>query len=287
LGDSRRANGVRRLAGCRHAGTRLGGGRALPSRWPAPQEAEHWPKARRRAQGGQINQANQANLSAKRDIGRLASRADTLLRRTVEDGAERPGAAVDRFLSQQKEISSELSSIFNTRVKEDEWLPLVTAQNLDLALGLQALKIRLAPTPEEVTNSVTQPLPTVNPAPHESAFNVLLTIALDTPGLRELSAKLVEQLLKDGPTMSVLKNLRVALKAKQYGQAALELEALLKTIVSPRLYPLIVKAVGGEGAKKVLRAIVVRFVPFIGWAYTATCLLVSIYHNRDKIEALL
>src|SRR5690348_3262906 len=220
-----------------------------------------------------VRRAAAQNLDVKREIGRVANKTDDLLLATVEGGAENPGGATGRFLTQQKEISGELSSIFNTRVSEDKWLSLVPARNLDLALALQERKIRLAPTKDEINKSISQPLPKVKPAPHKDAFHVILAVLLDALGIQELSAKLVEVLLKDGLTMNVLKRLRAALKAKQYGQAALELEALLKVLVSPRLYPLIVKAVGEDGLKKVLRAIVVRFVPFIGWAYAATCLL--------------
>lgn len=239
------------------------------------------------AQGAAGTLAEQDNIAIKRELGGVARRTDVLLRQTVEDGVEQPARAVTRFKSEEQKISTDLSVLFNERISEDKWAPLVTASQVDLAIGLQNRKIRLAPTPAEVMESIKRPLPEVKPASTEDALNVLLTILLDAFGIRELGTGLVDLLLGDTPIKEALTQLRRALKGKHYGQAALELERLLALIVSPRIIQLVGVKFGVKNVELVLRRIIVRFVPFIGWGYMATCLLVSIYHNRENIERLL
>lgn len=239
------------------------------------------------AQGAAGNIAAQDNIAIKIELGRLARRTDVLRRQTVEDGQEKPQSAVTRFKSEEPEISTGLSILFNERISEDKWNPLVSARQVELAIGLERLKIRLAPTPDEVGESIKRPLPEVKPAANEDVLKVLLQILLDAFGVKELGKALIDTLLADATIKTVLTELRSALKAKHYGLAALELERLLAVIVSPRLIQLIGSKLGQKEVELILRRIVVRFVPFIGWGYMATCLLVSIYHNRSSIERLL
>lgn len=239
------------------------------------------------AQGAAASLATQENISIKIELGRLARRTDTLRRRTIEDGAERPADAATRFKSEEAKISPELSTLFNDRISEDKWDPLVSARQVELAIALERLKVRLAPTSDEVAESIKRPLAEVKPAANEDIFNVLLTVLLDAFGVKELGKALVDLLLADAPVKTVIEQLRRALKAKHYGEAALELERLLATVVSPRVLQLIGSKFGQKELELVLKRVVVRFVPFIGWGYMATCLLVSIYHNRASIERML
>ena len=109
---------------------------------------------------------------------------------------------------------------------------------------------------------------------------------MDTLGIKELGKALVDLLFGDALFKEVLTRIGAAVRAKQYAQAALEIERLLTILVSPRILAAVEAKLGRAGVERILTRVAVRFVPFIGWAYTATCLLVSIYHNREKIERL-
>jgi hypothetical protein len=79
------------------------------------------------------------------------------LRLTVADGPAHSARAVIRFRHQQVALARELAALFNTRVSEDDWLLVVPIRELDLALAMQPLAIRLAPTSDEVEAAIKQP----------------------------------------------------------------------------------------------------------------------------------
>ena len=139
--------------------------------------------ARAAAQTFNATSISQAAQDARRDVGRLARRADNLLRLTVADGAERGAVAVRRFRAEQVGLARELAAVFNSRVSEDDWLLIVPTAELDLVLAMRPLVIRIAPTADEVEAAIKQPLPQVEPLIGDTASDVLLTIVLDALGL--------------------------------------------------------------------------------------------------------
>ncbi len=56
-------------------------------------------------------------------------------------------------------------------------------RELDLALAMRPLVIRMAPTSDEVEAAIKQPLPQIEPLAGDNAEDVLLTIVLSTLGL--------------------------------------------------------------------------------------------------------
>src|SRR5579864_5927406 len=126
---------------------------------------------------------SQAAQEARRDVGRLSLRADNLLRLTIADGPERGAAAVRRFRAEQIGLARDLATFFNSRVSEDDWLLVTPVRELDLALVMRPLVIRLAPTSDEVEAAIKQPLPQIEPLAGDNAEDVLLTMVLTTLGL--------------------------------------------------------------------------------------------------------
>ena len=152
--------------------------------WPAP-----WPRPRfsrprlAAAQTFTATTISQAAQDARRDAGRLGLRADNLLRLTVADGPERGASAVRRFRAEQVSLARDLAAIFNSRVSEDDWLLVVPTRELDLALTMQPLVIRLAPTPDEVEAASGSRCRRSSRSPATRAEDVLLTIVLGALGL--------------------------------------------------------------------------------------------------------
>lgn len=229
---------------------------------------------------------SQAAQDARRDAGRLARRADNLLRLTVADGPARDAKAVRRFRAEQVALARDLAVLFNSRVSEDDWLLVVPTRELDLALTLQPLVIRLAPTSAEVEAAISQPLPQIEPLLGDRAEDVLLTIVLDALGL-ERHVALFEQLRNDRALAAALKDAAAAVKAQRYGLAALELERLMRVLVLPSTVAAIAENLGPDSRRKLYKSLVVRFVPFIGWTYFDTLLLATIYYNRDTTAPVL
>jgi hypothetical protein len=229
---------------------------------------------------------SQAAQDARREAGRLGRRADNLLRATVTDGPGHSAAAVRRFRAEQVLLGRELATLFNTRVSEDDWLLIVPTRELDLVLTMQPLVIRIAPTADEVEAAVKAPLPQVEPLAGDSADDVLLTIVLDALGL-ERHVALFEQLRNDHTLAPALKDAVVAVKARRYGLAALELERVMRAIVLPRNMAAISENLGKEATRRLYQSLVVRFVPFLGWTFFDTALLAAIYYNRDTTAPVL
>ena len=229
---------------------------------------------------------SQAAQDARRDAGRLARRADNLLRLTVADGPARDAKAVRRFRAEQVALARDLAVLFNSRVSEDDWLLVVPTRELDLALTIQPLVIRLAPTSDEVEAAISQPLPQIEPLLGDRAEDVLLTIVLDALGL-ERHVALFEQLRDDRALAAALKDAAAAVKAQRYGLAALELERLMRVLVLPSTVAAIAENLGPDSRRKLYKSLVVRFVPFIGWTYFDTLLLATIYYNRDTTAPVL
>jgi hypothetical protein len=229
---------------------------------------------------------SQAAQDARRDVGRLSRRADALLRVTVADGPTRGAAAVRRFRAEQVTLARDLAAVFNGRVSEDDWLLVSPVRELDLALTMQALVIRLAPSTEEVEAAVKAPLPQVEPLAGDSADDVLLTIVLAVLGL-ERRVALFEQLRNDRALASALKDAAAAVKAERYGLAALELERLMRVIVLPDNVQAIAENLGNEQRRRLYKSLILRFVPFVGWTFFDTLLLATIYYNRDTTAPVL
>jgi hypothetical protein len=228
---------------------------------------------------------SQAAQDARRDVGRLAVRADNLLRRTVADGP-RGAAAVRRFRSEQVSLARALAAVLNSRVSEDDWLLIVPTRELDFVLSMRPLVIRIAPSAHEVEAALKAPLPQIEPWQGDQAEDVLLTMALTLLGL-ERRVALFEQLRNDPTLLAALKDAAAALKAQRYGLAALELERVMRGMVLPSSIAAVKENFGEEAVRKLYKALIVRFVPFLGWTYFDTLLLVTIYFNRDTTAPVL
>ena len=268
--------GPHRFVTARRDMLRLGGGLAAALALPV----------RLSAQTFTASSISQAAQDARRDVGRLSRRADALLRVTVADGPTRAAAAVRRFRAEQVTLARDLAAVFNGRVSEDDWLLVSPVRELDLALTMQALVIRLAPSTDEVEAAVKPPLAQVEPLAGDSADDVLLTIVLAVLGL-ERRVALFEQLRNDRALASALKDATAAVKAERYGLAALELERLMRVIVLPDNVQAIAENLGNEQRRRLYKSLILRFVPFIGWTLFDTLLLATIYYNRDTTAPVL
>lgn len=229
---------------------------------------------------------SKAAQDARRDAGWLGQRADALLRLTVADGPAHGARAVVRFRHQQVALARELAALFNKRVSEDDWLLVVPTRELDLALALQPLFIRLAPKAEEVEAAVKQPLPEIEPLAGDTAADVLHAIVLASLGL-ERRVALFEQLRNNVMLELALKDAAEAVKAQRYGLAALDLERIMRLMVQPETVDAITDNLGTGARYRMYKSLVVRFVPFVGWTYFVTYLLATIYLNRDTTATVL
>jgi hypothetical protein len=183
-------------------------------------------------------------------------------------------------------LARDLAAVFNSRVSEDDWLLIAPMRELDLALAMRPLVIRLAPTADEVEAAIKQPLAQIEPLAGDNAEDVLLTMVLSALGLPRHVA-LFEQLRNDRGLAAAAEGTAGALKSERYGLAALELERLMRTMVLPATVAAIAYDLGKDAPTKLYKALVVRFVPFIGWTYFVTLLLATIYYNRDTTAPVL
>lgn len=224
---------------------------------------------------------------ARADVGGLGRRADNLLRQTVADGVERGGAAVRRFRAEQAVLARDLAAIFNSRVSEDDWLLIVPTRELDLVLTMRPLVIRIAPTAAAVEAALQEPLPQAEPRPGDTAADAVLRIALAALGVKTGGAVLTARLMDDGALSAALKAAAGAATAKRYGLAALELERLMRVLLLPRNVAAIADHAGAGSTRTIYQALVVRFVPFIGWTLFVALLLAAIYQHRDAAGSVL
>jgi len=271
---ARGSRGLRASVTARRELLRLAGAAAIAAL--APRDA--------RAQDSETN--GKAAQDARRDAGRLGRRADDLLRATVADGLQHDAAAVRRFRTEQVWLGRDLSHLLNTRVGEDGWLLIVPARELDLALAMEPLFIRLVPTVDEVEAVVKKPLAQIEPRPGDSAEDVLLTIVLENLGIPR-QAGLFETLRNEPNLELALMDAAASIKARRYGLAALELERLMQAVTLPNNVAAVKENCGEEGVYKLYKALVLRFVPFVGWSFFDTLLLATIYYNRDTTAPIL
>ncbi len=223
---------------------------------------------------------SQAAQDARREVGRLGQRADNMLRHIVEGGLQNDAQAVRRFRTEQGPLARGLAAVLNKQVSEDDWMLIVPTRELDLALAMQPLAIRLAPTSDEVEAVLKQPLPQIEPLDGDEAPDVLHTIVLAALGL-ERRVALFEALRNDRTLSPALKDAAAAVKTENYGRAALELERVMRAIVLPDTVAAIIDNLGTGARYRLYKSLSVRFVPFIGWTYFIALLLATIYYNRD------
>ena len=239
-----------------------------------------------RAQRDVAPASSLAKQDARREAGWLGQSADNLLRLTVADGPAHSAHAVVQFRQQQGRLARDLCSLLNTRLSEDDWLPLVPARELDLALAMQPLFIRLVPSLDEVEAAIKAPLPVVEPLAGDDGSDVLQTIVLNSLGLERRGA-LFEQLRNNVMLELVLKDAATAVKEQRYGLAALELERIMRIMVLPETVAAVTEYLGTGARYRLYKSLVVHFVPFVGWSYFVSYLLATIYLNRDTTAAVL
>jgi hypothetical protein len=228
---------------------------------------------------------SQAAQNARRDAGRLARRADNLLRQTVADGPERGGAAVRRFRGEQVHLGRDLAAIFNGQVSEDDWLLVVPTAELELVLTMRPLVIRIAPRPDEVEAAVKEPLPKIEPLQDDAVDDVTLRIVLASLGIGGDPA-LLAGLRNDNALAAALKDTAAALKARRYGLAAFEFERLMRAVVLPRNVE-VLSGGNPDRARTFYKVLTVWFVPFIGWPFFTARLLAIAYQARDTTAPML
>ena len=229
---------------------------------------------------------SQAAQQARREVGRLARRADNLLRQTAADGPDRGGAAMRRFRGDQVHLARDLAAIFNGRVGEDDWLLIVPTAELDLALTMQPLVVRLAPGKDEVEAAVNEPLPKIEPLASDDVEDVVLMIVMAALGLPPGDAALFANLKDDNALAAALRDTAAALKARRYGLAALEFERLMHVLMLPRNVEVLVGR-SRDRTRALYRVLTIWFVPFIGWSFFTTRLLAITYQARDGAAPML
>ena len=229
---------------------------------------------------------SQAAQQARRDVGRLGRRADNLLRQTVADGAEKGAAAVRRFRADLVGLSRDLAAVFNGRVSEDDFLLIVPTRELDLALAMQPLVIRIAPRPEEVEASLKEPLARIEPLKEDEIDDVVLMIVLANLGAKADDRAAFAHLKDDNALAAALRDTSSAVRARNYGLAALELERLMRVISLPRNIE-VIAAGKPDRIRAIYKVLAARFVPFVGWTLFTAQLLASIYQNRDTTAPML
>ncbi len=230
---------------------------------------------------------SQAAQEARRDAGLLARRADDLLRLTVADGPERGRNAVGRFRADRLALGRELAAIFNSRVSEDDWLLVAPTRELELALAMRPLVVRLAPSEADLEASFKAPLAQVEPKSGEGADDAVLAIVLATLGFGERDDVLTAQLRSETTFDAAVKSAGNAVKAHRYGLAAFEFERLMRMVVLPRHVAIIAGRRGAGAARTLYQSLVVHFVPFIGWSYFTAELLAAVYLSRDTTAPVL
>jgi hypothetical protein len=238
-----------------------------------------------RAQTFTATSISQAAQTARRDVGRLARRADSLLRQTVADGPDRGGVAVRRLRAEQVHLARDLAAVFNGQVSEDDWLLIVPTTELDLALAMQPLVIRLAPRPDEVEAAVKEPLPAIQPGRGDEVDDIALAIALAGLGVT-VDPALLARIRDDNALAAALKGAAMALEARRYGLAALEFERLMRVLTLPRNIELM-SGRSPESRRGLYNGLKVWFVPFIGWPLFVARLLAITYQARDSTAPML
>jgi len=229
---------------------------------------------------------SQAAQQARRDVGLLGLRADNLLRHMAADGPAHPAVAVRRFRGEQARLARDLATIFNKNVSEDDWLLIVPTRELDFVLAMQPLGIRLAPSADAVEAALKQRLPQIEPLAGDTADDVLLTIVFDALGIDRRIA-LFEQMRNDPVLAPALKDAAAAVKAARYGLAVFELERVMRAMVQPESIKAVDENLGKGAVLRLYNALIVRFVPFLGWTYFNALLLATIYYNRDTTATVL
>ena len=229
---------------------------------------------------------SQAAQQARRDVGRLARRADNLLRQTVADGPDRGGAAVRRFRAEQVHLARDLAAIFNGRVSEDDWLLIVPTSELDLALTMQPLVVRLAPRPDELEAAVQESLPKIEPLAADDIEDVVLMIVIAALGLPPGDPSVFAHLKDDNALAAALRDTATALKARRYGLVALEFERLMRAVTLPRNVEVLVGRERNR-MRSLYRTLTIWFVPFIGWPFFTARLLAIAYQARDGAAPML
>lgn len=83
-----------------------------------------------------------------------------------------------------------------------------------------------------------------------------------------------------------LDQLRSALANGEWVKARRIVERIIRKVFSRAVIAEVIETVDGQLAQKLLRSLAARAVPFLGWAWFAAAVCLSIFRNRERLLEL-
>jgi hypothetical protein len=222
----------------------------------------------------------------RQQIGFRARQAQALLDFVIDAGEEQQSDALDRFQLEQREISFDLASVLNTKVRSEQWLSFVSPLQFALANEMESRRVRVVPTESDVDAIVERPLPNVVSEDGEPILDVLLDIIVDALDLSD-DMKTIKEFLNSSRVRAIFfmlaSSIRAALKDRRFAEVATNFRRFLELMVDRETLADLEAKLGKEKVARVLARVAARYVPFIGWSLFVASLLVSIYRNRERL----
>lgn len=111
-------------------------------------------------------------------------------------------------------------------------------------------------------------------------------ILLEAMGFDSDERATLMEILPFADLVEELNQLRSALANGEWAKARRIVERIIRKVFSRAVIAEVIETVDGQLAQKLLRSLAARAVPFLGWAWFAAAVCLSIFRNRERLLEL-
>jgi len=169
---------------------------------------------------------------------------------------------------------------FEVNAKAPELLAPETAYLID---HMRQAGISPFPEPLDITRDPFVPLPPLEPLPVEEKWRVVLDIVLDALGLLPIKEIALEVLVQVEGYSVQEALVRDAFEKGDPERIRDAIFGFMEWLLEKALEPFLVKLAERKVAKVLLRSLIVRLVPFVGWGWLLVAFALSVNRHWDRL----
>jgi hypothetical protein len=201
----------------------------------------------------------------------------------IGGGPDMNNETAARIMTDERQLRLELFEILRDAT-EQERLKYVTMP--DVAKAMIEYSLPLLPRREEITVTLVKAMP---PERCEQVIAVVADIIIKATEMEEVAAAMKEVLVNTPQLREALDKMAKAIELRDWNQAIDLVNAILKICAQIGTGDVLVKILGPEEINRLrqllLRKLGIRFVPFVGHAYTVITIGTACFNNVPRIVA--
>lgn len=140
-------------------------------------------------------------------------------------------------------------------------------------------QVNIRPDPESIQNQSEWP----DESDGESFSDIIAVILLDAVGIDPSEGNILRQVLESVGLIGAVRELALAISNRNWTAVVRLIEFIVSVLFGPAGRAAMIEIAGSEFGQRIIRAVMARAVPFLGWSVFAIQLGLSIYEHWDRL----